>query len=198
MSVRPKKKICLRELHKIFNKSDIDDSDNDPNFSPNKHDEDLYQVLHQLALNKEQEHEEDFVGESVETQSWNIWTGKQQRFPYTGQGKLKIDLSSDISPKRIFAKLVDLEVLTLIVNETNRYALQNEASNCRRSSGDQQWKPTDVQEMIKLLGLNISIGLDRRGMIVSYWSTLPIHKNEVAFNTMSSTTFKNILPTMKL
>ena len=41
------------------------------------------------------------------------------------------------------------------VNETNRYALQNEALNRRRSSGDQRWKPTDVQEMIKFLGLNI-------------------------------------------
>ena len=51
MSVRPKRKISLRELDENFNESDIDDSDNDPNFSPNEDvpdedDEDLHQVLH--------------------------------------------------------------------------------------------------------------------------------------------------------
>ena len=115
MSVRPKRKISLRELDENFNKSDIDDSDNDPNFSlnedvPDEDNEDFHQVRYQLTLNEEQEHQKDLVGESVETQSWDIWTGKQQRFLYTGQGGLKIDLSSDVSPKTIFAKLVDLEV----------------------------------------------------------------------------------------
>ena len=57
--------------------------------------------------------------------------------------------------QRLFAKLVYLEILTFTVNETNRYALQNEALNHKRSSGDQRWKPTNVQKMIKFLGLNI-------------------------------------------
>lgn len=79
------------DINEFFNESDIDDSDNDPNFSPNEDvpdedGEDLYQLLHQLALDEEQEHQDDLVGESVETQSRNIWTGKQQKYPYTGQG----------------------------------------------------------------------------------------------------------------
>ena len=61
MSVRPKRKISLRELDEKFNKSYIDYSDNDPNFSPNKDiadedNEDLHQVLHQLTLDEEQKH----------------------------------------------------------------------------------------------------------------------------------------------
>ena len=57
MSVRPKRKISLRELDKTFNESDIDDLDNNPNFSPtedvpDEDDEDLHQVLHQLLLIK--------------------------------------------------------------------------------------------------------------------------------------------------
>ena len=70
MSVRPKRKISLRELDEIFNESHVDDSDNNPNFRPNEDirdedNEDLHRVLHQLALNKEQEHQEDLIGESV-------------------------------------------------------------------------------------------------------------------------------------
>ena len=90
MSVRPKRKISLRELDENFNESDINDLNNDPNFSPNEDvpdedDEDLH-LLHQLILDEEQEHQDDLVGESVETQFWEIWTGKEQRFPYTDQG----------------------------------------------------------------------------------------------------------------
>ena len=80
-----------------------------------------------------------------------------------------------------------------MANKTSRHALQNEAVNRRRSSGDQRWKPTDVQEMIKCLGLNIWMGLDRGGTIASYWSTLPIYKIEIASNTMSRNCFQEFL-----
>ena len=58
MSVRPKRKISLKELDENFNESDINDLDNDPNFSPNEdvpdeNDKDLH-LLHQLILDEEQ------------------------------------------------------------------------------------------------------------------------------------------------
>ena len=47
--------------------------------------------------------------------------------------------------------------------------------------------------MIKFLGLNIWMGLERRGTIASYWSTLPIYRNEVACNTISRNCFQKLL-----
>ena len=47
--------------------------------------------------------------------------------------------------------------------------------------------------MIKFLGLNIWMGLYRRGTIVSYWSTLLIYKNVIASNTMSRNRFQELL-----
>ena len=172
-----------------------DDSDIDPNYSPDEDDndeeQDIQDLLADMAIDEEEE--EDGINENINRPIWTEFQNRTSNFAYTGNGGLRRTIPADITPAQVFNLLVDDEVITEIVNETNTYALQCISAQPNTRSSTNQWKPTDKEEILKYLGLIMWMGLVKVGKLANYWSTNPLYKNLVASNTMPRNRFQAIL-----
>ena len=183
------------------NEIDFDDSVQDPSYSPNEDsdDDDEFDVRSNLERMHLEEEEENSAASDAEENDepsqvqWSDYNNRTQSFPYIGQGGLNVTLPNDINPQQIYERLVDQDVISLIVRETNLYAQQCTSSRTTRSSSPAVWKPTNDEEIKKFLGLIIWMGLVKKGKIANYWSTNPLYKNEVAPSIMSRNRFQELL-----
>ena len=121
-------------------------------------------------------------GPDIKEPQWYICNGRQHHFEYnsTSHGVRK-SYGSKVTPAEIFLDIVDIEVLTYIVNETNK-------SNAKLKD----WEPTNVEEILKFFGLLLWMGLDRRDDFSSYWSPKPIYRNDVAPACMTRPRFLDL------
>lgn len=139
-------------------------------------DENLQEVLHNMAIEEElEENVDDDLEQTVpetERQMWNEYRGVHKDFDFTGDSGLQMQLSPEITPYQTFCKIVDNEVIELIVEETNRYANQCLLLGERNLySRLRNWKATNGTEIMKFLILIIWMGLVPIGSIKDYWST---------------------------
>ena len=75
------------------------------------------------------------------------------------------------TPYDVFRCFVSDEVIALIVTETNKYAAEVIANaTVTRKSRLFYWKPTDITEMKKFIGLLLFMGVDKKTWIPLYWS----------------------------
>lgn len=148
-------------------------------------------LLQELALEEENGNDEESF--QTEELTWLECNGRQQNFSYTGNGGIVGTYNPNVTPKEIYLDIVDSQVISYIVNETNKYAIQMEELRKERNIKRPPWKPTYDEEIIKFLALNIWMELDRRDTIASYWSTKFIYKNEIATNTMSRNRFQELM-----
>ena len=98
------------------------------------------------------------------------------------------------TPYGYFSLFVTDEVLSIIVEETNRNAQQYISSHrIRRHSRLSKWKDTDMKETKKFLGLVIYMGVVKYPSISDYWSGDPILANEFCHSVMSRNRFQLLL-----
>nr|XP_009859952.1 piggyBac transposable element-derived protein 4-like [Ciona intestinalis] len=81
-------------------------------------------------------------------------------------------VSNDDSPLEYFRLIFTDELLTLVVEETNRYAAQYlQKTPLSSKSRAHNWKPVDAEELSLFLGLTLLTGIvHKRGKLESYWS----------------------------
>lgn len=94
--------------------------------------------------------------------------------------------TSDFKPVDYFSLFFPDEALTLMAEETNRYAMQYLDSTCDfpQSSRLHKWYDTSVEEMKAYLALQIAMGLCQKPSLEDYWSTFWI----------TFTDFKRVMP----
>ena len=179
---------------------DVDDSVQDPSYSPNEDsdDDDEFDVGYNLERMHLEEEENSAASDDEENDEpsqvqWSDYNNRTQSFRYIGKGGLNVTLPNNINSQQIYKSLVDHDVILLIVRETNLYAQRCTSSHTTHSSSQTVWKPTNDKEIKKFLGLIIWMGLVKKGKIDNYWSTNPLYKNEVAPRIMSRNRFQELL-----
>lgn len=94
-----------------------------------------------------------------------------------------------------FFKLIfDLEVMDVIVKETNRYAediIKNHLTPT--NTHNTKWKPTDKNEMTKFLGLIFLMGHIDKDVIHDYWTTDELTETPIFSKTMARDRFLSLL-----
>ena len=150
---------------------DVDDSVQDPSYSPNEdsEDDDEFDIGYNLERMQLEEEEENSAASDDEEKDepsqvqWSYYNNRTQLFPYIGQGGLNVTLTNNINSQQIYERLVDQDVISLIVRKTNLYAQQCTSSHTTRSSSQTVWKPTNNEEIKKFLGTNYLDGSREEG-----------------------------------
>ncbi|KAG5892800.1 hypothetical protein JTB14_007302 [Gonioctena quinquepunctata] len=83
------------------------------------------------------------------------------------------------SPLEFYEYFVDDDISFMMVEETNRYALQNREKSEKKSARIATWRNTDVAEMERFLGIVIWMGLCRFPSLQSYWSKNTLYPNHI-------------------
>lgn len=84
------------------------------------------------------------------------------------------------------------DVLQLSVNQTNKYAEQQISKGISPKARLNNWKKTSIDEIKKMLGLVMWMGLCRYPQLHTYWSTKSIYSNEMC-KVMSRNRFQLLL-----
>ncbi|KAJ8959732.1 hypothetical protein NQ314_006156, partial [Rhamnusium bicolor] len=148
--------------------------------------DDIENVIQNLAMeetagDQDQSDDEEITSESV----WSEYVGRHKTFPFSGPHGVQKDLPVEISPLESFF-LVVVEVINHIVTETNRFAEQTIVSKeIRKYARISKWAPTDADEMKKILGLMLWMGLVRLNALPDYWANQGIYRQEIPRLTMS-------------
>ncbi|KAI5696018.1 hypothetical protein M8J75_007003 [Diaphorina citri] len=169
------------------------DSDRDPEWSPDNSegdssdeeaDEEAYNEIFINAIedeidnmeNQEEEHDD-------QTPTWSSYTGRHKEFIFDGPSGIQIEVPENPSPLDMYNLLIGDEIIDLIVLETNRFAEQSQ----------QEFEPTDNEEIKKFLFLAMHMGLVKLGAIPDYWSTSPLYNLPLPRSVMSRNRFQILL-----
>lgn len=128
---------------------------------------------------------------------WNEITGDNlKHFQFVdnnfGIKQSVIEEMQDKQPADFFFMFVDEALLELMVQETNRYALQKLSKTILPKARIKQWKATNPNEMKIFLGLQIWIGLVQMPKLGCYWSNNVLYSTEVK-QVMSRNRFELLL-----
>ncbi|XP_050299757.1 piggyBac transposable element-derived protein 4-like [Anthonomus grandis grandis] len=161
--------------------------------------EDLDDILETLEV---QELEDDLANEVDEpyqddqndNHGWTEYCGRHKQFVFSGPQGLKIDLDENSTPLDIFSLIVDDEIISHIVTETNKYAQQKiRSSQKTKGSRINQWTATNNDEIKKFLGLTMWMGLVRLSTLSDYGSTRSIYNLAVPRALMSRNRYQLLL-----
>ena len=101
---------------------DVDDSVQDPSYSPceNYEDDDEFDIgynLKRMQLEKEENStaSDDEENDDPSQVQWSNYNNRTQSFPYIGQGGINVTLPNNINSQQIYKRLVDQDVISLIV-----------------------------------------------------------------------------------
>uniref|UniRef100_A0A6P7FDS3 PiggyBac transposable element-derived protein 4-like n=1 Tax=Diabrotica virgifera virgifera TaxID=50390 RepID=A0A6P7FDS3_DIAVI len=101
---------------------------------------------------------------------------------------------TELTPFHVYRKLIDDEILQLIVEETNRNAAQvKNAQRYSRSSRIHAWKPTNKEEILKFLGCVMYMGVVKLPKIADYWSKSPLYNFTFISSVMTRNRFQLLL-----
>lgn len=162
------------------------------------------------ASESEQEHVSETqvvqeVGESTTTgqvgfqgSKWRPPVGNQQVFPpFTKAYGVDIhlaDILRDKEPADFFLSLIDDNIFSYIVNQTNLFATQYVLTNdVAPSARVHNWVPTDIYEIKRFFGLLLYMGIVRMPSISDYWSQEPMFRNTYVPSIMSRNRFELLL-----
>ena len=91
---------------------------------------------------------------------------------FSGTPGMKANLSSNSSILDIFQAFIPTEIMDLIADETNRYAVSKPSRrNPLKKRHDLEWKDVTSDEIKVVLGLCILMGVVKKPVIKLYWST---------------------------
>ena len=86
-----------------------------------------------------------------------------------------VDTTNLHSPHEYFRHFLNIDIMNLIAEETNRYATDylEGHPNLPRFS-DLRWSPIDVTELENFLGLCLLVGIVKKPRYSDYWATEPL------------------------
>ncbi|KAL7644748.1 UNVERIFIED_CONTAM: hypothetical protein RMT77_004561 [Armadillidium vulgare] len=212
----------IRELDQVSDsESDFSDDDSveDPDyvaefsgFSDDEIDARMNEIVNRLTLEENEEKreneekidiEDEDIDRADEVPVWTEYENRQKVFDFTGKSGLQIIIPQNITPIEVFRLFINDEVLDLLVEQTNIFAQQQIA--IRSSEGSKKpikqhsrikaWKEEgiDKRTIEMFLGINLWMGLNRRGSIDEYWSKSPLFESPLTEKLMSRNQFQLIL-----
>ena len=133
-----------------------------------------------------------------ETTAWRSMKSSSRAFDCTAteERHFSHELPTDrpIEPIDIYNLFVCDEVVELIVTETNNFFEETMgATPSTRHSKVKQWKPISAEDVKKLLGILITMGLNKQPTFDCYWSKGQIYGCELIQKTMSRNKFELIM-----
>lgn len=112
---------------------------------------------------------------------------------FTGNPGLRAQLPDSPSVLDFFFLFVSVDVILMIVDETNRYARQYlETAVLRPTSRMRKWVEVTLAEMKVFLALNLAMGLVTQKDVAEYWTSDPVTSTPFFPSTMSRDRFFNI------
>ncbi|KAJ8912354.1 hypothetical protein NQ315_014721 [Exocentrus adspersus] len=155
---------------------DAAESENDSTvFEQTDNDNELQEVLE-----GEQDQDSEQEQDDNDDLSWDVFTGKQANFDFTGKAGIQQQITSDITSIEIYKLFINKDVLDLIVAETNRYAQDTiNGKRLSKSSRLHQWQDTNCEEIEKFLGIVLWMGLNIRPKLQDYWANDPLYENTI-------------------
>lgn len=129
-----------------------------------------------------------------ENDKWGVFEGKQMDFVFDGRSEFRFNLPRTAEPVDFFLSYIKEDMLIVMVDETNRNAAQVLAKiRLNRSSRLRKWKPTNVDEMKKFLGLLLYMGLVPMPRLTDYWSRQVLYRNLIAPRVMGRNRFQLLM-----
>jgi len=104
------------------------------------------------------------------------------------------DTLIDGTPFDFFSLFVDNEILSILVNETNRYGNNLCSLPLRPKSRLKKWTEVNIDEMKTFLGIVMWMGLTPQPSLASYWSKSYLYRSEIP-KYMTRNRFEIILRT---
>ncbi|GBO17667.1 PiggyBac transposable element-derived protein 4 [Araneus ventricosus] len=118
---------------------------------------------------------ENFVENAESLFSWKYVEGSEaiNVLPFLGKVGLKVDTSNYKNEYDFFKLLFTDEILSVLVEETNKYSsdilnIHGETSDKRKHAP--AWKPTDNNEILKCLGLVLLMRHIEKDSLQDYWT----------------------------
>ena len=171
--------------------SDDDDEpsqimDNNSDYQPeSSSEEEMIEGGFELNLEMSSE-EDDFEDiELVSEGQWSAVSSKQHTFTFISGEELCLTASSSaadgqIWPVDIYLQFLTIDIIDMIVRETNRYAEQSIAATVvTRKSRLNDWNATTREEIKKFIGLVIYMGLVPLPELSLYWSKSLLYHNKL-------------------
>ena len=130
---------------------------------------------------------------------WNrIYPGglfRPRNIPFTGQERILKPLPRNPSTEDFFRLYITVDVIDMIVTQTNLYAQQflGREQNLSPYSLARQWKPTDRAEMLSFFGIIILMGILHKPRLAMYWSTDTVLSTPIFKEIMNRDRFLNLL-----
>jgi hypothetical protein len=161
---------------------------------------DLEDVVMGLDISNDSEDEDDSEdegddddedGSSDNTFDWKdgVFIPKSHLFDESSSG-VNVNIDSDVE---YFKYFVDMEMINLLVTETNRqyrYVTSNLSVLSKRLK---MWIDTNEDEMYIFLGICLLFPLNGRNVLANHWSTNPLLHSKIYSETMSRNRFQLIL-----
>ena len=103
------------------------------------------------------------------------WTSgshvKQPEEPmFLGDSGIRVQMPIDSKPMEYLRLIIDENFISLMVQQTNLYAMQFIEKSSVKSSPVSLWKDVDSSDIWNFLGLSILMGIDYKPSIPMYWS----------------------------
>lgn len=123
---------------------------------------------------------------------WIAPNGSHQKLTFnSGSVDNRLQGVGDCNPQTFYNFFLDDEIITLMVDETNRYAPQYmEGNTLTPESRMQDWVDTNPIEMSQFCALMIWMGMVRMPSIECYWKRTTLYSNEIANKVMTRNRFQ--------
>ena len=179
-----------------------DDSDRDPDYSAQTSSDDgsLEESANEIIQEDEDQWEDEETDDAVApsnqnvnitNSTWSEYVGRHKQFTFTGRTGVQKNIAHNATFLNVFNLLVDDDVISLIVTETNRFADQSKRHT--KYARQNKWTPTTDEEIKKFLGLTMWMGLVRLSSIPDYWSNQGIYKQHIPSTIMSRNRYQMLL-----
>lgn len=104
----------------------------------------------------------------------------------------KIEFNENMTELEFWKLTFPPEVITFVVEETNKYARQQITRAPRHTKRSRKWKDIGEEEFLRYLAIRLIIGMDKKPELSHYWSSDPIFRSAIVPQIMSSDRFFEI------
>lgn len=141
----------------------------------------LKYIKNEVLSDSSSSDEEDLIDNNEE--GWSETILKPQRWIFEDKCGLSEEAENCAEPIDFYQLFIDDELIQLVVDETNRYAEEQNAN----------WSQTNIFEMKKFITLCLQMGIVRLPKLRDYWSTdLVFGKQSIGSNVMPRIRFENL------
>jgi len=156
------------------------------------------------ALTREDEDTADDDDDGSNGDGWGSSIRQFRNIPcFDAEPSVDVELSHLANESAFFTALFDDDIISHIVDETNRYAQQPKLHKNRRSGSAvvgpiKNWRDTNSAEVRAWIGMTILMGIHQMPDVDSYWSSDPALTVSVVANVMPCKRYKKLQETLHL